>query len=263
MEEEDINIMNIMDVIKGAGDIILKYYKKDLKKTLKSDSTVVTKADIEADIYLHSALHKLFPEDKILSEESKDIVKDYSGRVWIVDPLDGTNYFADGKKGFAVILGLCENGVPVLGIIYAPLHQTIYYAQKNKGAFMENDSGKFKLRVSNNKVLSSARRIIKKSYKSRKLSKVEKIYEAGISLKIMEIAKGNFDYHIDESHIAASKWDVCGPQIILEEAGGKLTGLDGTFIDYKAKESTLSKSFMASNGILHDAILRSINKIKK
>jgi 3'(2'), 5'-bisphosphate nucleotidase len=258
---KNININDIVDIARNAGNIIMRYYGKDPEVTVKGDSTPVTEADYAADKYIRKELKRLFPNHKILSEETDNDISDYSGYVWMVDPLDGTSTFAIPEKKFSSIIGLCKDGVPILGVVYAPALGKAWYAEKGKGAFAIEKSGLRKMHASRTKVLQNAKGIIKPG-KTRLNEFPCHVYsqESGAAIKIMDIADGNYDFHIDATY-KASKWDVCGTQVILEEAGGKLTDVRGNPIDYQHKESTLPYSFMTSNGVLHKDIVKESKRL--
>ena len=122
-------VKKIINIAKEAGKIILKYYSKDLEASIKDKIpyNFVTKADIESDKYIRQRLQKEFPGDYMLSEENKNIPPKYSGRVWMIDPLDGTKDFVNKGSGFSVMIGLCDNGKPILGAVYAPDKDLLYY----------------------------------------------------------------------------------------------------------------------------------------
>jgi 3'(2'), 5'-bisphosphate nucleotidase len=254
-------IEKIIRIAQGSGKILMKYHGKNPDSKLKADKTLVTIADTESDSYILSELRKEFPKDKILSEETENSINNYSGNVWIVDPLDGTSTFSDGNNGFCNIIGLCRDGVPVLGVIYAPALGQLFYAEKDKGAYMRDSSGTHKLKVSDIADIMKATAILKpgKTRISEMPVKNMPYTEYSAAMKIMEIAQGRIDFHVDTVYLA-SKWDVCGTQIILEEAGGKLSDVLGNPIDYMSASSHLENSFTASNERLHEKVIAETKK---
>lgn len=261
-------INQIIQIAKEAGDILLKYYKKDIKIDTKADATdYVTIADREADEFIQSKLKELFPNDKILSEENENRPDDYMGRVWMVDPLDGTKYFIKHKEDFSVMIGLCVDGKPVLGVVYAPILDDLYYAEKGKGSFLVHEGKTKKLQVntiSNFEEASCITRGVKVDKRPLDIISEDlnpkKVYERGsVGIKLGVIAKGEVEFHIS-SNVKTSKWDICAPQIILEEAGGIVKNLEGNDIDYIRKEVRLIESFRGSNKVLADKIQEHLNK---
>ena len=121
---------------KKAGDAIKKYYKAKYEIKEKSHKNPVTTADFEADRIIKDVLMSKFPSYGWLSEETVDSPLRLSKeRVWVVDPLDGTKEFIEGVPNFVVSIALVDCGVPVIGIIYNPVLNELFYASKGNGAF--------------------------------------------------------------------------------------------------------------------------------
>lgn len=264
-------IEKVIDIAKEASKILLKYYKSDIGVSYKEAGgrSPVTKADFEADAYIRGRLQELFPRDKILSEETENHLKDYSGRVWIVDPLDGTRIYTEGKDGFCVIIGLCIDGVPVLGVVYAPIKDELYYAEKGKGAFLKKGNTVQQIKVSKINVLFQAKAIIKTSkIRESPWNKVAQLKvkenfdlsECGAGIKMAKVAAGEIDFYID-AIFSPCKWDTCGPQIILEEAGGRMTDLSGQPLDYKQQNSKWENPLLVSNGLIYRTVISEAKKL--
>jgi len=274
MSKKELDI--IIQIAQKTGEIILKYYCKNMVLKTKFDDpeNFLTIADEEADDFIRKRLSQEFPNDLIISEENDFVPKNYSGRVWMVDPQDGTGYFVHGQDGFSVMIGLCVNGVPTLGVVYAPARKDLFYAEKGKGAFFQNlinsSVSAHKIKVSSISQLNQARFVIRKSMgKERDADRIvqkilvkEKIKEGSSGLKISKIAKGEAEFHLSTIQRTA-KWDTCAAQVILEEAGGKLTFVDGTSLDYKQNSVTWHKLYLASNGYIHQKVMERITKINQ
>ena len=165
------------------------------------------------------------------------------------------------------MIGLCINGTPGFGLIYEPISTTYYYSEKGKGAWMENESSKSRLKVSSTQSIQRAifltrtpkppKRPLDDIYKLKVKGKVA---IGSVGSKVAILAKGEADFHV-QTNYKCSKWDTCAPEIILEEAGGRLTDLYGEPINYKQKDIRLTKSFVASNGVLHEKVLKEVSKI--
>lgn len=262
--------VRIFEIANLASEILLKYYQQILKVDYKKDEfDPVTIADRESDILIRSELQKIFPSDLILSEENDNIPDEYTGRVWMVDPLNGTKSFIKGVDTFAVVIGLVENGVPIFGCVTVPAQNKIFYAEKGIGAFQKSD-GKFeKIHSSLVNEIERSRLITREPSgdirpiedKLDKLPFSERIAE-GSGAKLCVIATGDAEAHIN-TNTRASKWDISAPQIILEEAGGVVTDLDGNPIDYKDGSLNLGRSFVASaNKELHRKIIQELKLLK-
>jgi len=261
-------IEQIIDIAINAGNIILDVKKKGYTVSTKSDLfDFVTTADLESEKYILSRLKKEFPKDSILSEEKGNASINKSKNVWMIDPLDGTKNFKNGGKGYAVMIGLCQNGKPILGVIYAPAMDMLIYAQKGKGAYIRTNGKDKKLHVSNIKLMKDSKLITRvASSDVREEDKLydyldvkERIPESSVGIKLGLIAEAKAEFHIS-SNSKTSKWDTCAPQIILEEAGGLLTDIYGKPLDYNQKDSLWKLSFIASNKIIHQEIIKNIKE---
>ncbi|MCK4996922.1 3'(2'),5'-bisphosphate nucleotidase CysQ [Candidatus Pacearchaeota archaeon] len=261
-------LKQIIDIAKSAGEIAMKYHGKELDIETKShEHDFLTQVDIESDKYIREEIGKLFPEDEILSEESKDIPSDYSGRVWMIDPLDGTKDFVYKGRGFSVMIGLCVNGEPMLGVVYAPARETLYYAEEGTGAYVEKNKEKIDLKVSEISELKSSKIVTRIIHREKRdLDKLvdsigvkSEMPESSVGIKLGLIAEGKADLHINTNY-RCSKWDTCAPQIILEEAGGIVSDFSGNPLNYKQKSPKWENSFVASNHNLHKKIITHISE---
>ena len=207
-----------------------------------------------------------FPGDAFLSEE-KGMTGSDSARVWMIDPLDGTKDFKNGGNGFSVMIGLCEYGKPVLGVVYAPAKKILYSGEKGKGSYVRIDNKTIKLKVSDTSNIHESIMVTRIAAGERReedkleelFSVKEKLPESSVGIKLGLIASNKAEFHVNLNFLA-NKWDTCAPQIILEEAGGKVTDFDGNSLDYSQKENRWLKSFVASNGVLHKKILNELKK---
>lgn len=259
----------ILDIADQSGSILLTHFKTVLEVDYKQDEfDPVTLADRESDNFIREQLHTLFPNDLILSEENDAIPNEYTGRVWMVDPLNGTKSFVKGSDTFAVVIGLVENGVPIFGCVNVPAQNKVFYAEKSKGAF-EKVSGTFeKIHASSiHEIRESCLITREQSGEVRPIE--EKLNQLpfmkrveGISgAKVCMIARGDAEAHVN-TNFRACKWDIAAPQIILEEAGGIVTDLDGHPIDYKKDDAHLDRSYVASaNKELHEKIIEGLRKL--
>lgn len=227
----------------------------------KSKHQLVTKADLIAEKHLLSALRKKYPHYQILSEESGlDKVK--SDYLWIVDPLDGTTNFALKNPLFGINLGLAYRGEMIFGAIYAPFLNILIMAEKDKGAYL---NGK-KIHVSKQKKLLGAFITFCHGSSIRDVKRAIKIYE-GLKIKYSDlrqmgssviemgwVAAGYTDAHFVPG---ACLWDVAPGALIVREAGGQVT-------DYQGRNWTIkSKDIVASNGHLHQPLLKEIRHFDK
>lgn len=255
-----------------AGDVILDFYEKGFtveeKFSKDNFSEPVTEADRAASEIIVARLEKAFPKDGILSEEAHDIIEKRLSRhrVWMIDPIDGTKGFVEKAGDFAVQIGLVENGAPILGVVYQPITDILYFAVKNGSAFMIEKKGEpQKLQVSDKTNFSEMILAVSRSHRSEKMSRLAgdfgfsgELQHGSVGLKIGLLARQKADLYIHLSP-RTKFWDTCAPQIILEEAGGALTDLFGERISYDIAETQNYNGILATNGVSHQD---SVNRIK-
>lgn len=261
-------IQKVITIAREAGMIVKKYYKtKSYSVSTKSGPTdYVTTADLASEAHIKKRLTELFPADTIFSEEDTNRPTNFSGRVWFVDPLDGTLSFVARQENFTVLIGLCEKGKPVLGVVYSPLSGELFYAEKNKGAWMLNKTQKKKIKVSTIHHLTDARVMVstrpltssfKKMMTTLPCKEVSTRGDGMCGCVSCLIAQGKAECRVN---VNVSKWDTCGPQVILEEAGGKMTDIDGNALDYAQKEVMWERSVVATNKLIHEEVITHLQK---
>lgn len=255
----------LQSIAREAGDILMRYRAEGFSIATKTNEfDFVTDADKKADAFLIQKLKAAFPNDKILTEEGLKNPGDTSGAVWMVDPLDGTKHYVANGNGFSVMIGLAVEGTPQIGVVYAPAQNLLYWAEKGQGAWMQaGDAPAVKLHVSRVNKLGEATLIVR--YRENEdrptdafienLPVKKRIQESSVGLKIGLIAQGKADavYNINNR---ANKWDYCAPEIIMKEAGGMFTDLQGDELDYRLPEEKFPRLTIASNGALHKELLR-------
>ncbi|MDX9856093.1 MAG: 3'(2'),5'-bisphosphate nucleotidase CysQ [Candidatus Moranbacteria bacterium] len=260
----DIEIKNIIKIIKKAGNIAMSFYERDYGIEDKENKTPVTEADLAINEFLFEKLSKFgYP---ILSEESED---DFEKRknaeyVWIVDPLDGTSDFIQKTDEFAVMIGLANrDGEAVMGVVYAPSLEELYYAQKGEGSFWEKDGKVVRLKVSDKgikkgRILLSRNHLGEFEQEVAKKYDMEKISMGSAGLKICRIAKGDAELYINSSD-KSGEWDTCAGNIILTEAGGMSSDMEGNDLIYNKENSEHPNGFVIfgqSNNIIYKKILK-------
>lgn len=231
---DKINIEDIKNIAIKAGDAIMDIYRKDFMIEYKDDKSPLTEADIKSNEIICSALKKLYPYIPIMSEESKQT--EYEERksweyYWCIDPIDGTKEFINKNDEFTVNIALIHKNTPVLGIVYAPALNEIYYAKQNHGAFKDgqrlpiytNNNIKEKLTVVASKShLSSETQEFIDNLDAKDILQISK----GSSLKLCMVATGEADIY---PRLAPTmEWDTAAADAIVRESG-KMTyqyGLD-------------------------------------
>ncbi|MFT4311195.1 MAG: 3'(2'),5'-bisphosphate nucleotidase CysQ family protein [Candidatus Woesearchaeota archaeon] len=258
----------IIRIAKEAGNIIINERKKGLVvKTKSSPFDFVTSADEKSETHIIRELKREFPSYQVLAEEQNKEIEQTHSNIWMVDPLDGTKDFKNGGSGFSVMIGLYQNGRPVLGVVYAPDKNIIYYAQKGTGSYMLKDGAEKRIYVSKTSSIEESKVVTRIPHGEIReedrlvdyFNASQKIPESSVGIKLGLIARGLADFHVS-SNSKTSKWDTCAPQIILEEAGGKLTDSKGKPLNYNQKQNLRNRSFVASNGLLHQNIIEKIKQ---
>jgi 3'(2'), 5'-bisphosphate nucleotidase len=249
-------LAQVIATAKRAGDAILKVYNSDhFGVEIKGDDSPLTRADIAAHHIIVDELREKFPSIPCLSEESTGI--SFAERkqwpiCFIIDPLDGTKEFIARNDEFTVNIALIENGFAVLGVIFAPVLDTLYYAADDIGAFKqigEQQPQAISVRPLQRKdghrhftVVASRRhgfKLVKtlcQNFESFDLT------SRGSSLKMCLVAEGVADLY--PRLALTSEWDTAAAQAIVEHAGGQLVQLDFSPMTYNQKECLLNPYFL-------------------
>jgi 3'(2'), 5'-bisphosphate nucleotidase len=262
------------ELARTAGAAILEHYEGPLKieqKTNYDDVEPVTQADRIANELIVTGLKREFPGDGILAEESVDTKRRLEkSRVWMVDPLDGTNGFIDGNGDFAVQIGLAEEGQVVLGVVYLPLTGVLYRAVSGKGTWIERPQFEpEEARTSDVKSLPTMRLAASRSHRSPRMNKVverfgfrEEVQRGSVGIKVGLIIEKQCDVYIHLSS-RTKQWDTCAPQVILTEAGGRMTDLFGYPLNYNVPDVQNRDGLVASNGASHEQIIETLAPLLK
>jgi 3'(2'), 5'-bisphosphate nucleotidase len=262
------------ELARTAGAAILEHYEGPLKieqKTNYDDVEPVTQADRIANELIVTGLKREFPGDGILAEESVDTKRRLEkSRVWMVDPLDGTNGFIDGNGDFAVQIGLAEEGQCVLGVVYLPLTGVLYRAVSGEGTWIERPQFEpEKARTSDVNSLPAMRLAASRSHRSPRMNKVverfgfrEEVQRGSVGIKVGLIIEKQCDVYIHLSP-RTKQWDTCAPQVILTEAGGRMTDLFGYPLNYNVPEVQNRDGLVASNGASHEQIIETLAPLLK
>jgi 3'(2'), 5'-bisphosphate nucleotidase len=257
-----------------AGQKILEYYVLEIiaeeKIGLDNFAEPVTVADRASSRIIVDGLKSAFPDDFVLSEEEADAPakRAEASRVWITDPIDGTWGFLKKDGDFAVQIGLAVEGEPTVGVVYLPAHGRLYYASKGGGSFVVKDGGEpVRLRSSNNTDFSKMNLAVSRNHRSPKISKIiedfgikSEVQRGSVGLKVGLVAEAVCDLYIHLSP-RTKFWDTCGPQVIIEEAGGRLTDLFGETIRYEIEDVQNHGGIIAANGAAHASIVERLRPL--
>jgi 3'(2'), 5'-bisphosphate nucleotidase len=241
----------VIPIATGAGDLIMEYFQSgSLKVSKKSDDTPVTTADIAAHELIVSALEQ-FTDWPILSEEGH--IPDFNvrrqwQRYWLIDPLDGTRGFVQGSDEFTVNIALIDQHRPILGVVYAPVFDELYYSCSGQPAYLRT-AGADQVISTAETPFEALRFIVGKYHKIKRMQPVldaipgAQLLRMNSSLKFLQIACGKADVYPRFGPI--SEWDTAAAHCVLSSAGGKIVDFNGESLQYNAAESLRCLPFMA------------------
>jgi len=259
MKQLDYKLLSssVIDIAKDAGNEILKVYNSsDLGVSYKDDSSPLTLADKASNDIIENELKKLTPSIPILSEEGKDITykeRKKWGIFWLVDPLDGTKEFIKKNGEFTVNIALISDGEPILGVVYAPVLDTLWYGALNYGSFKyvkEEDPVKI------NSIIPSKDTAIKvvtsRSHANNpKLDKFlidypkHTLVKMGSSIKICLVADGSA--HMYPRLGPTMEWDTAAAHAVVKYAGGNIYDLNNmNELNYN-KSNLLNPEFLVNH----------------
>ena len=263
-----------VSLARSAGRTILEHYAVEIiaeeKFGIDNLSEPVTAADRAASRIIVDGLLSSFPDDGILSEEEVDSPHHRLSRprVWVVDPIDGTWGFVKRDGDFAVQIGLAVDGEPVLGVVYAPLTDKLYFASQDGGAFLSAAGGVGeRLTVSDVTDFSAMCIAISRNHPNPRMQQLNRHFgfaselkRGGIGIKVGLIVERQCDVYINLSP-RSKFWDTCGPQAIMEEAGGKLTDIFGERIRYDIGDVQNYNGIVASSEAAHSLIIQQLKPL--
>lgn len=233
-----------------AGALIMQVYATDFTVDRKDDSSPVTEADEKAEKLILAALTELDPDLPVIAEEAAAAgnFPEHGNRFALVDPLDGTKEFINKRGEFTVNIGIIENGVPVMGVVYAPALDRLFVAESRfsaweakakPGAEVPPESERTPLRI-RRAPEAGLTAIASKSHRSEETNdfletqSIAEIISAGSSLKFCLIAAGEADLY--PRHGRTMEWDTAAGQAVVEAAGGRVTKADGSPLQYGKRE---------------------------
>ncbi len=247
-------------VAKKAGKILLDYYQTNIKINYKGGDkrNLVTEVDMMSEKYIVDEIKKKFPDHCFLAEESGDCGIKPSDYKWVIDPIDGTTNYAHGYNFYAVSIALMHKNEVLTGVIYAPMLKELFHAGKGMGAFLNNKP----LRVSKAENLETS--LLATGFNQNEhgrnipifqyiLPKAQGIRRAGsAALDMAYTAAGRLDGYWE---YAIYPWDIAAGVLLVEEAGGKITDLEGKPLKLDQPDIM---TVLASNGKIHGEMVKDI-----
>ncbi len=253
---------DVIQTAQEAGEKVLELYNTETKSYEKEDKSLVTDADIAAEKIILNNLKKY--GYGILSEETADDLSRLEEEmVWIIDPIDGTSHFIDKGGDFCIMIGLARKDKPIVGVVYQPTEDKLYFAEKGNGSYLYEKGEIRKLSVSSVSEVEEARFVFSRSHlgeeeesfiKENNITK--KLFSGSVGIKMGLIAENKADCYVFSGK--TNQWDTCAPEIILKEAGGEVADLKGDSFVYNREEARNLSGVLATNGKVHNKIISRI-----
>ena len=235
---------------RGAGKLLIRSFGKESKRYAKGKYDFALKADRDAEKIIIRIIKRHFPSHAILAEESGE--QGDSEYKWLIDPLDGTHNYASGVPVFGTSVALQHKSEVVVGAIYLPLSNELYYAERGRGAFL---NGK-KIRAARGWLINvGGTHRFNSSFVARGIINITRKYHPRLRfigsavIAAAYVASGRVAAYVT-FHVHA--WDIAAGALIVEEAGGKATSIHGK------KWSPYQKHYILSNAKIHKEILRTV-----
>lgn len=255
------SLNNLLDIAteaaRSAGQILLQRYGKPHDIARKGAVNLVTEADLAAEQAITSLLREKTPDIAIMAEEQADSHSlDHARTMWVVDPLDGTTNFAHGFPFFAVSIALLLQGQPLVGVVYAPMLEELFSAQRGAGAMLNGQA----IQVTQTTTLIEALVATGFPYERKArlpaimqhlrqvLEHVQDVRRGGsAAIDLAYVACGRLDAYYE---IQLNPWDTAAGWLLVSEAGGTVSGMDG------AAYSPFIPHILASNGKVHTSLMQ-------
>ena len=253
-----------IDASKEAGRILLEYFKADYEIHDKGFRNPVTTADFASNKYLEERLRDTYPDDGWLSEETVDTPERLGkDRVWVVDPLDGTKEFIEGVPQFVVSVGLTEDGVPILGVLYNPITEELFAAEKGQGTTYNGERTQVSTKdaLADVDILNSRSETHRGYWEPYENHFRELVPIGSVAYKLGLAAAGKHDMFATLR--PKNEWDVCAGDCLLREAGAELRSLDGSIMTYNKEAVTTRPGLVGGNPTLVEAFLKLYNSNHK
>jgi len=217
--------------VREAGELALRMFRTELRTWVKGVSSPVSEADLAVNDLILQRLQAAHPDDGFLSEESADELSRLGKRrVWVIDPIDGTRAYLAGREDWSVSVALVEQGRPVVAAVFAPATKEFFLASQGLGASLNE----VRLHAAAGDTLDTSRMAGPRNL-IEKLALVpagQDIYPriGSLALRICRVADGKIDVAFASGN--SREWDLAAADLIVQEAGGKLTSLSGSALAY-------------------------------
>ncbi len=258
----------ITRLAREAATIAMTFYEGAAEVEYKDAKEPVTEADRSANEHIVTQIQAAFPDDGLLSEESKDnLVRLERERTWIIDPLDGTKEFIARNGEFSIMIGLAIHGQPALGVVMQPDPGILYVGGVGIPAYLIEAGERVLLSVSETERISQMVMVSSRSHRQliadriRKELRISSERSSGsVGLKCGLIARRLADVYIHPSP-GVKEWDLCAPHALLNAAGGRMTDCWGNELLYNKRDVKAHNGLIASNNTAHDEIVATVARV--
>lgn len=263
---QEIEVASIL--VRKAGKVIMNIYEKDFSVSYKGANDPVTEADQLANTLIVKGLAEHFPEDVIVAEESPLPTNFHpTGRIWYVDPLDGTKEFIAKNGEFSIMIGLTLDAKARLGVVYRPTEDQLFAGITDQEAWMEHHGTRHPLQAGQAQSQAALTLVASRSHRSAKLSPIKEALNiqeehplGSVGLKIGFIANGGADLYMEPGPYTKA-WDACAPEAILRGAGGCFTNIHGDPIQYGTNEIRNLHGVLATTKDCHDRVKKALTGV--
>jgi len=240
----------LADIAEDAARVILPYWRNGVVAETKADDSPVTQADKEAEALILTRLEALYPGVQTVAEEAvaaDGAPAEAAEWFWLIDPLDGTRGFVEGRESFTVNIALIHKGAPVAGVVTAPATATTWRSGPNRGGAFPRRFGEGWQAIKVPNRPASPMAVMSHSMTDAEAERLASRHGCvqwqgtDSSLKFCLIAEGRFDAYPRTG--PTSEWDTAAGQAVLEAAGGRVMGEDGQPLRY-------GKSCFANGGVV-------------
>jgi 3'(2'), 5'-bisphosphate nucleotidase len=262
----------LLRIAAAAAKVVMEVYARPFEVDYKGPQDPVTEADRRANALICELLEREFPGVPIVAEESDPASFEgfrESERVFFVDPVDGTREFVDRNGEFAVMIGLVEGARAVASVIDAPARDEIFAGWVGQGAFRISGGKQQPIRVSDIANVTQGRLVGSRSHRGPQLERAlarlnprEVLVMGSAGLKGTLVASAQVEAYVAPGY-AGQRWDACAADALVTAAGGKLTDTFGELIDYRAPSLSNDRGLIASNGRIHEALVRAFADLEQ
>ena len=262
------NKKTMITALRSAGKLLLDNFGRTAKIKIKeSDGSIVTETDIQSEKLILDILDKHPGKFNIISEEC-GFIHAGSEYTWVIDPIDGTSNFAAGLPWFGVIMALMKDKIPILGGMYLPMEEALYFAEKDKGAWRNDEP----INVNSARELKDT--LLAYSFDhsrdpGKTASEMKLIEKIAANVRNIRSTNSLVDFcYVADGRLGAvinqttKIWDIAGPSLIILEAGGSVCNIQKNELDFDVSAGSISNNYsiVASGKLVHKELLSLIDK---